>query len=265
MDINAAQNLDQQDPFLDDLPEAVVGPDVTQNPPANQQQQQAAPQNVIQFTPEQVAQMFAANQQVAPQTQQQQMSPEQMKEHFKTFDPDQTFLENFATALQPNQEGKVDLDKVKNVVSQLRDGLIAQAFRLTELHTQQQVQQVTQQFTPMQQAYLKQQEQAVWGDFTKNYPALTPFKTLVDATAQQMAPSLAPQLSREQKFQLVAQAVESQIKAFNPGFVLSAPGQNNRQSSPTMPQQNAMTGAGYAPMQGSPKPNGNPFYDPILD
>lgn len=191
------------------------------------------------------------------------MSPEQRAEYFKTFNIDDDFARSFVTSLRPDESGNVNPTAVAKALGQLRDGLVAQAGRLSELMMERLEQQFGQRLAPIQTHYANAQRDAVWNEFTGAYPELKPFRELVDAKAVTLKNMGVPITSKEDFFRFVAEAVANDLKQVNANFRLGTAKQT--QAAPAV----SMTGTAMHGSQTHTSPatapaNANPFFDAEL-
>lgn len=194
-----------------------TSPDITTQQVATQQAPQTIDQNQLA---EQIASATVQAQKIAAvEKTNQEMTPEQQAEHFKTFNVNEDFTQNFVSALQPNEEGKVDLANVAKVLEQMRDGFVGQSLRAAELMQAQELGQFQQQLAPVQQFAAEQQQEKAWAGFAEKHPHLKDYRKVVDMVSSQLVASGYKPTNNDELFATVAQQVEAHIKAINPNTV----------------------------------------------
>ncbi len=187
-----------------------------------QQQQQQQQQVVPQVTPESIAEAVAAGMKnAAPAPQQPQMSPEEVRKHMNVWEPDDDFAGNFATAITPNEEGKIDAAGIKGVFKAMHANMMKQQETFARALVQQQTDQQQTAFAPVNDYVQTQQRQQLTNNFVEKYPTLKAYEKLIPMAAQQLQASGGNFSTPEQLFPALSSAMEQMVKQFVPTFSLN--------------------------------------------
>lgn len=184
-------------------------------------QQQAAP--VAPAPPvidhEAIAATVAATmqQQLANQPQpQRQLTPEEIRQHYQVWDPDESFLNDFNNVV--NSDATPD-QKLK-AFHTLRDGIMQQSFRASQLLVEQQLNAFRTEMAPALTYAEQQQAQTLVKKFETKYPALKGQGELVDSITSRLAAQGFKPKSQDEAFDKVAEVAEKILKGVNPEFTL---------------------------------------------
>ena len=193
-----------------------------------QQQQQVAPQS---FNPADIAQIVAATMQAhqAP-TQQRQMTAEEAAQHFQVFNPDEGFV-NGLNALSDPDATPADRRKI---IDTLRDGLVNQSFRATELLMEQKMAELDQRYAPALQIAQREEAKQLQNAFVKKYPELKGQDQLVNSITAGLAQQGFKPKSADEAFDKVAQFAEQILQKVNPEFNLGIPKSGGGGRTPSM-------------------------------
>lgn len=201
-----------------------------QTPQSQEPKVQPTPQQPA-VTPEAIAEAVRAGmQQSQPQP---QMTQEEINKQLKVWNPDTDFATNVAQAFTPNDEGQVNPENIAKVFQLMHQNQMTQAQTYAQALVQQMQQQVQQQVQPLQTHYQEQQKKQMQSEFTKNYPALKPYESLMQSAAATLQASGANFRTKEEMFPALASSMEQMIKTMNPNFTLNnAPPQAQNNVTP---------------------------------
>jgi hypothetical protein len=200
--------------------------------PDDGQQQQTAPVQQPLDTAT-IASIVASTmqnfQQQQPQ-QQRQMTPEEAAAHFQVWNPEEKYVNDLNKLVDPS----IPLGERQQLLAELRDGLVNQSFRATELLLEQRLQQIDQRYAPVLALAQKQEAKALQKDFEGRYPQLKGQEELVNSiTAGLSAQGYRPK-SKDEAFESVAKLAEGILKKVNPEFKLTAAQSGGGRRTPAM-------------------------------
>lgn len=259
--MNPEQNTEQIDETVTQTVESSVTPHA-EAAPAQPAAQPAFDPNAIASAAAQAALEAQRATQPAPPDPNDpaNMTPEQQAEYFKTFNIDEDFSKNFVQSLQPDDEGNVSVKNVAQVLSQFRDGVLAQAMRHDELLQEQYRAHFEQKLTPIQQAYQHQAQEKIWNDFALKHKHLAQYRSMVDQTASALKNQGYRPKSQDDLFDTVASAVTAQLKQINPQLEFPPPSSNTSQTNAHSGMNGTAMSTGFPTPQAS-RQNTNEFFD----
>jgi hypothetical protein len=198
----------------------------TNNEP--QEQQPVQEQQSQSLTPEAIAAAVRAGMDSGQQQQQQQLTPEEVNQRMKVWNPDAEFGSSVAQAFTPNDDGQVDPNRIAQVFQKMHAAQMAQAQTYAMAMVNKLQNEFGQTLQPLQQQYSEQQKAATQKAFMTSYPALTQYKQLLPAAASMLQQSGANYQTKEQLFPALASAMEQMIKPINPQFSLGNANSGNQ-------------------------------------
>jgi len=211
-------NGQQQDDQIDD-----------QQVDDGQQQQQAAPPAAPAFDSRAIAEIVSATMQsMRPAEPQRQMTAEEAAQHFQVFNPD----DNFVNGLNKLADADATPAERREIVNQLRDGLVNQSFRAAELLVEQKMAEMEKQFSPAVQYMQQREAKNLQKEFETQYPALKGQSELVNSITASLTQQGFRPKDKNEAFEKVAQFAEKILKGVNPEFTL---GQKQQRGGTRMP------------------------------
>lgn len=154
---------------------------------------------------------------------QKQISPEEAKKLLNVWEPDDNYFQRFG-----------NMDTQKAAFLEMRDGLIKQMDTIMQARQYQMDQQWKQQFEPVQQMLTQRQHQEQIDKFEKAYPSLAkPSLSDVRTTIGQrlQASGAFKDKTEPEAFKILAEAMASVAKEFDPNFSLETSASNNSKTS----------------------------------
>lgn len=135
------------------------------------------------------------------------------KRALNVWEPDDTWFANFD-----------NLDKRKDAIMQMRDGLFGQAFTAAQRLYAEREQAILERMSPMERAYFQQQESAVMGRIGQIVPALAQpeYKPIVDKVIAHFHTTGQKFNNEAELAKAIAKGVEEVARVSNPSFVLPA-------------------------------------------
>lgn len=207
-------------PFDDEDDDGQVIDDGQQlNDDGQQQQQQAAAVNPADIAAI-VAQTMQQYQQPAPQR---AMTAEEAAEHFQVWNPD----DGFVNGLNALSDETATPEQRRAIIAQMRDGMVNQSFRATELLLEQKMVELDRRYAPALQIAQEREAKKLMTSFENKYPALKGQATLVNSITAGLTQQGFKPKSTDEAFDRVAQVAEQILKGANPTFSLQQTGGNN--------------------------------------
>lgn len=147
---------------------------------------------------------------------QRQFTPEETAAHFQVWNPDENFVKDFKAINDPDATPVQQL----SAFHKMRDGIMQQAFRASQLLVEQQLGAFRQEMAPAVSYAQQVQATQVMEKFEKKYPALKGQNELVDSITSRLSSQGFKPKSQDEAFDKVAEVAEKILKGVNPEFTL---------------------------------------------
>jgi hypothetical protein len=192
--------------------------EVTQTPPAFD------PSTLTASISEAIA---AGLQQHAPAPPPKQMTQEELAAHFAVWNPDDSFVNGLNAISDP----EADVATRRKIVTDMRDGIMQQAFRAAQLVVQEEIARFRGEVAPAVNFAQQRQAKQVMKDFATAYPALDGQDELVNTITAGLQQNGFKPKSKDEAFKKVAEIAEGILKRVNPQFALNKSGGSNGKPS----------------------------------
>jgi len=149
-----------------------------------------------------------------------QMTPQQLAEHYAIWDPN----EGFINGLNALTDADATPAQKKKIFEDMRDGIMQQAFRASQLVVAQETQKMRAELAPAVQYAQQRQAKNVMKEFVTKYPALNGQTELVDAVIANLAQQNFKPKSKDEAYEKVAKIAEKILQGVNPQFSLKTSG-----------------------------------------
>ncbi len=196
-----------------------------------QQQQHVAPVAAPVIDSRAIADIVSATMQsMRPQEQQRQMTAEEAAVHFQVFNPD----DNFVNGLNALADPEATPAQRREIVNQLRDGLVNQSFRATELLLEQKMAELKKEYEPAVKYMQEREAKNLQKEFETTYPALKGQGELVNSITASLAQQGFRPKDKTEAFEKVATFAEAILKKVNPEFKLGTKQKTDGTRMPSM-------------------------------
>ncbi len=223
----------------------LMSQDGEDNQQGDGQQQQAPPAVDPAALASQVAEHVASQmQQFQQQAPARDLSPEEIKKHYQIWDPDDNFVNELNAIADPDATP----GQRKKILESIRDGIMQQSFRATQLVAEQIRQELRAEFAPAHEFAQQRKAKAALKEMTTKYPGLEGQDELIGMVTSQLTQAGFKPKSRDEAFEKVAKTAEAILKKIDPTFELKTNG--GVMKKPSMARVNMGGQGGKTPQGG---------------
>jgi hypothetical protein len=190
-------------------------------------------------------QVTSQMQQFQPAAPQRELSPEEIRKHYQIWDPDDSFVNELNLIADPDATPA----QRKKILENIRDGIMQQSFRATQLVAEQIRQELRAEFAPAHEFAQQRKAKAALKEMTTKYPGLEGQDELIGMVTSQLTQAGFKPKSRDEAFEKVAKTAEAILKKIDPTFELKTNG--GVMKKPSMARVNMGGQGGKTPQGGN--------------